>query len=574
MSQFSKFILPSTLTASAISFYFYLNNKIDHVPFSDLDNILRMDNLLKIKVNSDVATFISKNSDQFKIMNLPKDYNLIDMIRGKGIILEYTQQSFFEKLIFNWGPTILLIGGLIYMMRRPMSIFNKSSKMLEKKTNITLDDVVGINTTKEEVMDLVNIVVDKNKYKEMGVSIPKGILLEGPPGTGKTHLAKAIANHIDYNFYYLSGSDFIQMFVGAGNERVKQLFYDAKMNKPSMIFIDEMDAIGKKRTSGGAMSNEERENTLNSILVQMDGFEDLDNVIVLGATNRVEILDPALTRPGRFDRIVKFTVPEKSDRKELVEYYLARTKCNDEEFNTISERITNLTTGCTGADIKKLCNEAGIYAIKDKSEYIHLRHYEEAFDYTLLGAKSNTVLSPTDKERVAYHECGHAILNYILNPENPPQKISIIPRKNGVMGFSQMYNDENKKFLTRDNYDDHCKILMGGRIAEWYKFDGKVSQGSYDDLEKINAIQRELVTKLCLDFTHTQFVEKETDPYNNVSDRSKYNVEMIIEKNIENIIVTTKRLLSSNWNKLVQMSELLIQKETIYLNDIKEIMDK
>lgn len=573
MSYYSKLLLPSAITASSISLYLYMSKKINYVPFSDIDNIISFNNLEKIRISNDVATFISKNSDEFKVMTLPQNYNIYDLIKGKGIILEYNHSSFFEKLIFNWGPTLILLGGLIFMMKRPMGLFNKGSKMLEKKTNIKLDDVVGLNTTKEEVMDLVNIVVDKKKYKNMGVQIPKGILLEGPPGTGKTHLAKAIANHIDYKFYYMSGSDFIQMFVGAGNERVKALFNEAKMNKPSMIFIDEIDAIGKKRTSTGSMSNEERENTLNSILVQMDGFDDLDSVFVLGATNRVEILDPALLRPGRFDRIVKFTLPEKDDRRELVEYYLSKTKYNEDEYQHIIDRLTNLTTGCTGADIKKLCNEAGIYAIKENSETIHMKHFEEAFDYTILGAKSNNVLDPRDKERVAYHECGHAILNYILNRENPPQKITIIPRKNGVMGFSQMYHDENKKLLTRENYDNHCKILMAGRIAEWFKYDGKISQGSYDDLQKINSIQRELVTKLCLDNTYNQLVEDETLPYNNISDRSTYNIEIVIEKNIKNIVVDTKRLLTINWDKLVQMAELLIQKETIYLNDIREIMD-
>lgn len=482
-------------------------------------------------------------------------------------------QTSIVESIFNYLPFILLIGVWLFFMKRMSGgggaggggqIFNigkSKAKLFDNDTKVktTFENVAGLEGAKEEVQEIVDFLKNPEKYTALGGKIPKGALLVGPPGTGKTLLAKAVAGEAGVPFFSLSGSDFVEMFVGVGASRVRDLFKQAQQKSPSIIFIDEIDAIGKVRNSN---TNSEYGSTLNQLLVEMDGFDEKENIIVFAATNFVKSLDPALTRSGRFDKKIYFDLPNITEREQMYEMYFKDIKISDEIcYKILAER----TTGVTGADIYNIINTSKINAIKNNHDIINENDIQTAIDEIIIGREKRERI-PSEKElkRVAHHEAGHAIMGYILKNSNPPIKISIIPRGEAALGFSQQKPDETKIF-TKQDILNKIAILLGGRVAEKIIYND-FSTGAVDDIEKISHIIKQYIGKWGM--------HKDIGPINlsilsdeiNIMQKSKEMLELI-----ENF--TEKNLL--NHKKVMKkLAKKLLKKETINYNDLKKVCGK
>jgi len=364
----------------------------------------------------------------------------------------------------------------------------------ENKVNVKFKNVAGMKAAKKEVMEFVDFLKHPEKYHKLGAKIPRGALLIGPPGTGKTMLAKAVAGEAAVPFFAISGSDFVEMFVGVGAARVRDLFKKAKEKAPSIVFIDEIDAVGRKRGGKFTGGNDERDNTLNQLLVEMDGFGTENNVIVLAATNRADILDSALLRPGRFDRQVEITMPDRKDREEIFKIYLKKVKTDkSRSIDEYAMRLSTLTPGFSGADISNLVNEAAIISARNDKESVDSQSFEAASDRIIAGLETRRMLSEKERRIVAYHESGHAVVGYFLEHSSPLVKLTIIPRSKGALGFTQFVPDDVYLRSTEHLHDLICGLL-GGRLAE-EKFFGSITTGASDDLQKITNIANAMVTK-------------------------------------------------------------------------------
>ena len=415
-------------------------------------------------------------------------------------------------------------------------------------------------------------MLDYEKYTKLGTKVPSGILMEGPTGNGKTLLAKAIANNFNANFYYISGSSFIQTFVGLGTKKVKDLFIEARKNRPAIIFIDEIDTIGKTRSARSNV-NEERENTLNSLLVEMDGFESNKGILIIGATNRVDVLDKALLRPGRFDRIVKFTLPNKDERKDILNYYLER-KPMDDNFKLNKddniEELSVLTFGFSGAELFNLCNEASIKAGLENKETISYENIKDAYEYILMGKeKKDTKLSIKEKQIVAHHEAGHALLSYKLRNVDNPTKVTIIPHSKGALGYSQSIPSKEKYLYTKNELLDQMKVLLGGRVAEELVFN-EITNGASDDISKLNKLAYQYVNYFGMDDEVRCFNTNE----NIKSDYASNKIDIAIDKLINEIEKEVRIILTVNLESLKKIAKLLIEKETINFEDIDKLIKK
>ena len=415
------------------------------------------------------------------------------------------------------------------------------------------------------------------KYLKLGTKIPTGILMEGPPGTGKTMLAKAIADNFDSKFYLINGSDFIQPIVGTGTMKVKELFNTARENKPSIIFIDEIDAIGKSRNTGKSVGNDERDNILNSLLVEMDGFEDNSEVLIMGATNRVDSLDQALLRPGRFDRVVKFDLPNLEERKDILNSYYPKYKINNKVNQ--DDLINNLgmaTYGFNGAMISNLFNEASIRAVRNNLDSIDTNSFNEAIEYITLGNRKENFISKKEKETIAYHEAGHALISYILNDVPSPNKVSIVPRANGALGFSQAIPEYEKKLYTKEEFMSQIMVMMGGRVAEEIILK-KITNGASDDIDKINKLANDMITKYGMG-KEINFRNLDNDTKNNLFRKESAQFVEDVNEEVKVLInfcyLETKKIIENNISILEKIKEELIVKETIDKNDLDELFNK
>lgn len=363
----------------------------------------------------------------------------------------------------------------------------------DKKIKTRFKHVAGMENAKVEVMEFVDFLKDPKKYKDLGASIPRGALLVGPPGTGKTLLAKAVAGEAGVPFLSISGSDFVEMFVGVGASRVRDLFKKAREKAPSIIFIDEIDAVAKKR-HGKFGGNDERDNTLNQLLVEMDGFSTEESVIVLAATNRVDILDSALLRPGRFDRQIEITSPTIKDRTEIFKVHLKKIKLNPEKTrDEYARKMASLTPGFSGAEISNVCNEAAIVAARENLESVGVKEFEKAIERVIGGIEKKTIMTLDERKIIAYHESGHAVAGWFLEHSNPLLKITIIPRSKGSLGFAQYLPDEISLY-SKEQILDMISTALAGRIAEELMFDGRVTTGASDDIKKVTQLATGLVT--------------------------------------------------------------------------------
>ncbi|RKW11465.1 MAG: ATP-dependent metallopeptidase FtsH/Yme1/Tma family protein [Capnocytophaga sp.] len=498
-----------------------------------------------------------------------------------------TEQNFLgDMLITVILPLVLFVGLWIFMMRRAgggfgggqfFNIGRSRAKLFDgaKDKKITFQDVAGLEGAKEEIQEIVDFLKNPEKYTSLGGKIPKGALLVGPPGTGKTLLAKAVAGEAQVPFFSLSGSDFVEMFVGVGASRVRDLFRQAKEKSPSIIFIDEIDAIGRARGKNNMTNaNDERENTLNQLLTEMDGFGTTTNVIVLAATNRAEILDKALLRAGRFDRQIYVDLPDLNERKEIFKVHLRPIKITED---LDIEFLAKQTPGFSGADIANVCNEAALIAARRGKESVDKQDFLDAVDRIIGGLeKKNKIITPEEKKAIAYHEAGHATVSWLLEHAAPLVKVTIVPRGRSL--GAAWYLPEERQIVRTDQIEDEMCAALGGRAAEQITF-GKISTGALSDLEKVTKQARAMVTIYGLNDkignrTYYDPTGEEygfTKPY---SEKTAQVIEEEISSIIEQQYQRALNILTENKDKLTALAELLLEREVIFKEDLEHIFGK
>ena len=484
-------------------------------------------------------------------------------------------------------PIIILVAVWMFLMRRMNGggagggqIFNigKSKAQLfdkESQINITFNDVAGLEEAKTEVMEIVDFLKNPKKYTDLGGKIPKGALLVGPPGTGKTLLAKAVAGEAQVPFFSLSGSDFVEMFVGVGASRVRDLFKQAKEKAPCIIFIDEIDAIGRARGKNSVMGgNDERENTLNQLLVEMDGFGTNVGVIILAATNRLDVLDSALLRPGRFDRQISIDKPDLIGREHIFNVHLKPLRLAEE---VDAKKLSAQTPGFAGAEIANVCNEAALIAARRDKRSINMQDFQDAIDRVIGGLeKRNKIISPEEKKIVAYHEAGHAIAGWFLEHADPLVKVSIVPRGVAALGYAQYLPKEQFLYTTEQLSDSMC-MTMGGRVAEDISF-GRISTGAQNDLERITKLAYAMTAVYGMNervgnvsFKDSSGESQFQKPY---SDQTAELIDEEVRNLIAQVYERTKQLLLDKQEGLIQVAEKLLEKEILFQSDLEEILGK
>ena len=504
--------------------------------------------------------------------------------------IEYLTESRTDIYSFlqTWGFTILILIGFWFLLRRMSTgggpggqIFNigKSKASLfdkESKVKLTFRDVAGLEEAKEEVKEIVEFLKNPKKFTKLGGKIPKGALLVGAPGTGKTLLAKAVAGEANVPFYSLSGSDFVEMFVGVGAARVRDLFKKAKEKAPCIVFIDEIDAIGRSRGRGQIPgSNDERENTLNSLLVEMDGFSTDSGVIILAATNRPDVLDSALLRPGRFDRQISIDKPDLKGREEIFKVHVRNLKLNSDV------NIKNLaaqTPGFAGAEIANVCNESALIAARKDKTSIEMDDFQDAIDRVIGGLeKKNKIISPEEKKIVAYHEAGHAVAGWYLKHADPLVKVSIVPRGIAALGYAQYLPKEQYLYQTDQLLDEMC-MALGGRAAEEIIF-GKISTGALSDLERITKMAYSIVSVYGMNknIGNISFFDSKQSDYNFTKPYSESTAEKIdseVKRIVDNAYDRTKKLLIEKRDQLEKIAKKLLEKEILFQNDMENLIGK
>ncbi len=485
-------------------------------------------------------------------------------------------------------PILLLIAVWVYIMRRTQTgggalAFGQSKAKLVRpdSTEITFKDVAGIDEVTEEVEEIVDYLKDQRRYSRLGAEIPKGVLLVGAPGTGKTLLAKAIAGEAKVPFFSISGSDFVEMFVGVGAARVRDMFEKAKSSSPCIIFIDEIDAVGRKRGAGLGGGHDEREQTLNQLLAEMDGFEPNRGIILIAATNRPDVLDAALLRPGRFDRRITVPRPDLNGREEILKVHL-RKKTVDDSVDTAI--LARRTPGFVGADLRNLCNEAALLAARTNKESIEMVDFEEATDRVIAGVqRKGIVLGPQVRERIAYHESGHALLGRLLPNANPVHKISIIPRADGSLGFTLQLPLEDKYIVSEDELKDTLVTLFGGRAAEEVVF-SEITTGAYDDLKKATDLAKRMVVEYGMneDLGPMSLARERVDVFlgeeivksNEHSEQLSSLVDSEIRSLISKSYERAKQLLGEYRNVLDRLAHELLEREVITGPELDSLFDE
>jgi len=521
---------------------------------------------------------------------VPDDAELIPMLRKSGVnigVKEADKESFWMSIFISWFPMLLLIGVWIFFMRQMQMggkggalSFGKTRAKLqgEGEVDVTFKDVAGIDEAKEELEEIIDFLKDPQKFTKLGGRIPKGVLLAGSPGTGKTLLARAIAGEAQVPFYTISGSDFVEMFVGVGASRVRDLFNQGKKNAPCIIFIDEIDAVGRHRGAGLGGGHDEREQTLNQLLVEMDGFEANDGVIIIAATNRPDVLDPALLRPGRFDRQIIVPVPDIKGRQLILEIYGKKTKMSDKVDMGV---IARGTPGFSGADLENLVNEAALMAARLGDEEISMELMEKAKDKIMMGAERRSmIISDKEKEITAYHEAGHAIVARLLPDTDPIHKVTIIPRGRALGLTMQLPVDEkythSKSFLLNT-----IAILFGGREAEKLIFN-EITTGAGSDIERASELARKMVCEWGMDDglgplaygkkEEQIFLGREIAQHRDFSEATAQKIDEAVKDIVIDANKRVNKLLQDNLDILKAVADELLEKETIMLEDIDRIM--
>ena len=507
--------------------------------------------------------------------------------------IKYTSEMIWSQEVWRLAPTLLLIAGYVWFTRRQLGglmggaggggpggrgLFNVGKAQVNvfdkaAKDKVTFKDVAGCDEAKVEIMEFVNFLKHPGKYRELGAKIPRGALLVGPPGTGKTLLAKATAGEAGVPFLSISGSDFMEMFVGVGPARVRDLFAQARAQAPSIIFIDEIDAIGRARgKSGFAGGNDERENTLNQLLVEMDGFPTTANVVVLGGTNRADVLDKALLRPGRFDRQVAIDRPDINGREEIFRVHLRKIKL-DKPIDHYSERLAALTPGFAGADIANVCNEAALIAARSNKDAISMVDFENAVDRVIGGLeKKNKVISVQERTTVAYHEAGHAVIGWFLEHAEPLLKVSIVPRGTAALGFAQYLPNENL-LMTTEQMNDMMAMALGGRVAEEVML-GRISTGAQNDLERVTKMAYSQIALYGMNdkiglLSYPPEDGRIDKPY---SDDTARVIDTEVRALVDRSYKRTKQLMLKRKDLVEKMAQALLEKEVLNLEQLEALL--
>jgi cell division protease FtsH len=520
---------------------------------------------------------------------MPRDTDLIKKLTEKGVEIQAKPEEetpWYMSILISWFPMLLLIGIWIFFMRqmqvgggKAMSFGKSRARLLsESSRKVTFQDVAGIDEAKEELQEIVEFLKDPKKFTRLGGRIPKGVLLVGAPGTGKTLLARAIAGEAGVPFFSISGSDFVEMFVGVGASRVRDLFLQGKKSAPCIIFIDEIDAVGRHRGAGLGGGHDEREQTLNQLLVEMDGFESNDGVILISATNRPDVLDPALLRPGRFDRQVVVPVPDIRGREGILKVHL-QNKPLAADVNAL--QLAKGTPGFTGADLENLVNEAALLAARHDKNSIDMADFEEAKDKVMMGLeRKSMILSEEDKRNTAYHEAGHALVARLLPGTDPVHKVTIIPRGR-ALGLTQQLPQDDRHTYSRDFLVNSICILMGGRVAEELIFQARTT-GASNDIERATQLARRMVCEWGMSDTmgpltfgkreEQIFLGREIAQHRDYSEQTAITIDQEVRRIIEENYQRAYQLLNDNVEILHAMAQALLEKETIDIKDINQIL--
>eukprot|EP00835_Amoeboradix_gromovi_P002094 NODE_111_length_19413_cov_0.323703.p2 type:complete len:741 gc:universal NODE_111_length_19413_cov_0.323703:11761-13983(+) len=527
------------------------------------------------------------------------EFNLQQAIRELQISpvpVSYKSQVNWGGLLLSLAPTALLFGGLYWLSRRAssmgssagpggasniFSIGKSKAKMFnqENDVKVTFKDVAGCDEAKEEIMEFVKFLREPERFTKLGAKIPRGAILSGPPGTGKTLLAKATAGEAKVAFYSVSGSEFVEMFVGVGSARVRDLFDNARKNTPCIIFLDEIDAIGKARGRGAQFGgNDERESTLNQLLVEMDGFEEREQVVVLAGTNRPDVLDAALMRPGRFDRQIVIDKPDIKGREAIFKVHLTPIKTGiDTNKVEVARRLAAMTPGFSGADIANVCNEAALIAARKNASSVIDKHFEAAIDRVIAGLeKKNKLLSPKEKKIVAYHEAGHAVAGWFLEHADPLLKVSIIPRGSGTLGFAQ-YLPKDQYLYSTEQLEDRMCMTLAGRVTEELFFKS-ITTGAQDDLQKVTKVAYSIVTSFGMNSKvgklsyYTQQDDKTQQFQKPFSEATSTMIDEEVRKLVDNAYLRTTELLNKHKDDVEKVAQVLLEKEVIGRETIIELL--
>jgi len=549
---------------------------------------------VSVDETSKIITGKRRDGSDFTTVVPMYDKDLINQLITKGVRVEGQapeESSMLTSIFISWFPMILLIGVWIFFMRQmqggggkgAMSFGKSKAKLMsEDKINTTFNDVAGCDEAKEEVAELVDYLREPTKFQKLGGRIPTGILLVGPPGTGKTLIAKAIAGEAKVPFFTISGSDFVEMFVGVGASRVRDMFEQAKKSAPCIIFIDEIDAVGRQRGAGLGGGNDEREQTLNQMLVEMDGFEGNEGIIVIAATNRPDVLDPALLRPGRFDRQVTVGLPDIRGREQILKVHMRKVPLGDDVKASV---IARGTPGFSGADLANLVNEAALFAARGAKRTVNMDEFEKAKDKILMGAeRKSMVMSESEKEMTAYHEAGHAIVGRMVPDHDPVYKVSIIPRGR-ALGVTMYLPEQDRISHSKDHLESMISSLYGGRIAEEVIYGkSKVSTGASNDIERATEIARKMVTQWGLSdkMGPLLYAEEEGEVFlgrsmgknKQMSEQTTQAIDLEIRDFVNRNYQRSEKIISENMDVLHAMKDALMKYETIDALQIDDLMDR
>src|SRR3954462_8222389 len=559
------------------------------VEYSQFIEEVKQGNVAKVTIEGRVLKGVKSNGTKFTTYS-PSDPWLVSDLLKAGVISEAKPEeepSLLKNIFVSWFPMLLLIGVWIFFMRQMQGggrggafSFGKSrARMLDESTNtVTFCDVAGCEEAKEEVAELVDFLRDPSKFQKLGGRIPRGVLMVGSPGTGKTLLARAIAGEAKVPFFSISGSDFVEMFVGVGAARVRDMFEQAKKHAPCIVFIDEIDAVGRQRGAGLGGGNDEREQTLNQLLVEMDGFEATMGVIVIAATNRPDVLDPALLRPGRFDRQVVVPLPDIRGRTEILKVHMRKVPLAPD---VVPDIIARGTPGFSGADLANIVNEAALFAARGNKRLVDMEDFERAKDKILMGAERRSMVMGEDERRTtAYHESGHAVVGRLLPRADPIHKVTIIPRGR-ALGVTFFLPEKDRYGLDRDQMLAQIAVSFGGRVAEELFLNQKTT-GARQDFESATNIARDMVTRYGMSDELGPMVYGENDgevflgrsvtQHKNVSEATMQKVDAEIRRIIDEMYAKARRLIEENREKVEIMAKALLEWETLDAEQVNDIM--
>ncbi len=593
-------ILPYIIVMIAIYSIFSMTNTalVQKLSYNEFNKVVQDKKVVSAKITvSNVVLDVEgvyldadKQEINFKtvIPNTEKSNNeLVEILASYTTvtIVNAYETNVFWDVIMQVVPYILMGGFVLYLLTRMNNAggnnnafeFGKSKARLESDIKVRFSDVEGCEEEKAEMEELIEYLKNPKRFSKMGARIPKGILLVGPPGTGKTLLAKAVAGEADVPFYSISGSDFVEMFVGVGASRVRDMFKDAKKTAPCMIFIDEIDAVGRQRGAGFGGGHDEREQTLNQLLVEMDGITDNAGIVIIAATNRPDVLDPALLRPGRFDRQITVSLPDRRGRKAILEVH-ARNKFLAKEIDL--EALAKRTPGFSGADLENVLNEAAILAVRENLAEIHMEQLDEAIDRVMMGpAKKSRKYDDKSKEIVAYHEAGHAIIGLYLDDATVVQKVTIIPR--GQAGGYNLMTEKDEKFMyTKKDLMSSITSFMGGRTAEEIFFDD-ITVGASDDIKRATQIARDMVTIYGMSElgpvkydsgSENVFLGRDYNSPTNVSGQIAFEIDQEVRKIIDTCHSEARRIILEHREQLEKIAKALIENETLTAEQIEEVI--